>query len=105
MIMLSPTHRLILTYNINPVHYNAYYRYMLGDFVPTMQKLDLHMLYAWQVVSTSQPERQIDFVCEGEHIIQKAFKNDRFVRAERRLALFTLAYQRKVVVFANRCQV
>ncbi|MFW5690947.1 MAG: hypothetical protein ACOCXZ_00485 [Chloroflexota bacterium] len=105
MITISPSHRLILQYNINPVHYGSYYRYVLGEFVPALQQLNLHMIYAWQVFSNHLPERQVEFVCEGEHIIRHALKSDRFLRAERRLKTYTTAYRRKVVHFENRCQV
>jgi hypothetical protein len=105
MIMLSPTHRLMLIYDIDPLHYGAYYRYMIGEFVPAMQQMKMHMIYAWQVVSDHRPERQVDFVCEGEAIMRDLLTNDRFLRAERRLKSYTTRYRRKVVQFQNRCQV
>jgi hypothetical protein len=100
----QPTHRLILTYDINPLHYGSYYRYILGDFVPTLQKLGMQMLFAWQVISENHPERQIDFVCDSPAKIQQLLVNERFIRAERRLKSYTSRYHRKVVVFENRCQ-
>lgn len=103
--IITPTHRLMLMYDIDPLHYGAYYRYVLGEFVPLLQQLDLHMVYAWQVVSKNRPERQIEFVCESETIIREALKSQRFLRAERRLKSYTTHYERKVVHFANRCQV
>ncbi|TVR24319.1 MAG: hypothetical protein EA396_01520 [Anaerolineaceae bacterium] len=104
MTVIAPTHRLMLMYDINPLHYSSYYRYVLGDFVPTMQKLGLHMIYAWQVVSDHRPERQIDFICEGQDVIYQAIHNERFIRAERRLKSYTQRYQRKIVIFENRFQ-
>ncbi len=103
-MVIQPTHRLMLMYDINPLHYGSYYRYILGDFVPTLQKLGMHMLFAWQVISDAYPERQIDFVCDDHRTIQQLLTNERFIRAERRLKSYTTRYHRKVVVFENRCQ-
>lgn len=103
--LITPTHRLMLMYDIDPLHHSAYYRYVLGEFVPLLQQLNLHMVYAWQVVSEDRPERQIEFVCEGEDVIREALKSQRFRRAERRLKSYTTKYERKVVRYANRCQV
>jgi hypothetical protein len=105
MMMISPTHRLMLMYNISPAHFSAYYRFMLGEFVPALQQFGLHMIYAWQVVSDRYPERQVEFVCEGEHIIKSVLNDEKFLDLEERLKEFTSTYRRKLVRFENRCQV
>lgn len=105
MMMISPTHRLMLMYNIDPTQYSAYYRFMLGEFVPMMQELGMHMIYAWQVVSDHYPERQVEFVCEGLPVIVQAFEDTRFIEGEERLKSYTTTYKRKLVAFENRVQI
>lgn len=105
MILLSPTHRLMLIYDINPQHHNRYYRFMLGEFVPAMQKMGMHMIYAWQVISDDLPERQVEFVCEGEDVARGVLNGGTFLTMEKQLQEYTQRYRRKLVIFANRCQI
>ncbi len=104
MLIVKPTHRLILFYQINATHHDSYYSFILGDLVPSLQKMDLHMLYAWQVYGSIEYERQIDFICQGEDVIRRLLRDWRFTRVENRLKTYTSSYRRKVVVYANRYQ-
>ena len=102
--MLTPSHRLILSYDVQPDRFQQYYLYIRGEFVPTLQKLGLHMIFAWQVHGEGQPGRQIEFICESGEILCQALQNERFQHAEERLKSYTTQYQRKVVRFKNRFQ-
>lgn len=104
MIIVKPTHRLMLFYRINPIAQDSYQSFILGDFIPSLQKMDLHILYAWQVVGNIDYERQIDFICQGEDVIRKVLKDWRFIRIENRLKSYTTLYRRKVVIYVNRYQ-
>lgn len=101
---LDLAYRVLLTYNILPHTQEDYYRYVIGEFVPTLQQLGLVMLFAWEVHSESHAERQIEFVCENQHTLRAALNSDRFQEAEENLKNYTSSYSRKVVRFKNRFQ-
>ena len=102
--MVSEKYRLLLTYDIHPGHYENYYQYMLGEFVPTMQKLELRMIFAWHVQGDKYPQRQVEFVCTNRKYLFTALNDPEFHEAEERLKNFTMSYTRKVVRFKNRFQ-
>lgn len=104
MITLHPTHRLMLFYHIDTSYQDNYYNFVLGDFIPSLQRMDLHMVYAWQIYGDSTYHRQLDFICEGEDVIRKLLKDERFINIEKRLKSYTTRYRRKVVIYANRYQ-
>lgn len=102
--MIEPSHRLLLIYDVDPTHYEEYFRFMRIRFVPVMQELGLHMMFAWQVYGRNYPERQIEFVCDSSSTLQNALGSDKFKTIESRLRRFTMNYSRKVVRFENRFQ-
>lgn len=101
---LDLAYRVLLSYDILPHLQEDYYRYMIGEFVPTMQQLGLVMLFAWQVYGDGYPERQVEFVCENRVTLRAAITHERFKQAEEQLKTFTSVYARKVVRFRNRFQ-
>lgn len=104
-MLITPTHRLMLIYDINPQFQNEYYDYVLRDFIPSLQRMNIYMLYAWQVIGDDHPERQIEFVCESETIIRTVLASDAYQQAETKLKDYTMNFRRKLVLFENRCQI
>ena len=101
---IIPAYRLLLKYDINPSRQEAYFYYMTRKFIPTLQELGLHAIFAWRVHGDNYPERQIDFICENSHTLRAALMSDRFQDAEAHLKSFTTTYDRKIVHFENRYQ-
>lgn len=104
-MLITPSHRIMIMYDIHPDKHEEYYQYVLGEFVPELQKMGLYMIYAWQVYGENQPERFVEFVCESATILKNALLSPEFQQAEERLKEYTQNYRRKVVIFKNRPQV
>jgi hypothetical protein len=102
--MIRPAYRVLLMYNIHPERYEPYYRYMLGEFVPTMRQMGFHMLSAWYVHGEAHYERQIEFVCEASATLRVTITSEQFQQAEERLKTYTTHYKRKIVRFKDRFQ-
>lgn len=101
---IIPAYRLLLKYDIHPNRHEAYFYYMTRRFIPTLQELGLHAIFAWHVHGQDYPERQIDFICENTETMRSALTSTRFKEAEDHLKTFTTRYKRKVVHFENRYQ-
>lgn len=104
-MLITPTHRLMLIYDIKQQLQNEYYEYILRDFIPNLQRMNVYMLYAWQVISENHPERQIEFVCESGGIMKDVISSEAYHQAEEKLKEYTTNFRRKIVIFENRCQV
>ncbi len=102
--MMEPEYRIMLTYDIQPNQFEAYFQYVTREFVPTLHQLGLPMIFAWQIYGGQYPERRLDFVCESRVTLEQAITSERFIHAEEKLKVYTDKYNRKVVRFENRHQ-
>jgi hypothetical protein len=102
--MTLPQYKMLITYDILPDKYELYYRYILGEFVPSLRDLGLHMTYAWHVPYGDYPARLIEFICDNRHTLMTAMANPRWTQLETRLKSYTTHYHRKVVHFEDRFQ-
>ncbi len=103
-MILRVDYRLLIWYDIQDDKFEAYYRYMVGDFVTIARELGLHMYFVWQVPYGKYPARQLEFVVEDRATLRDALISDRWQRAEDRLKSYTYNYGRKVVSFKDRFQ-
>jgi hypothetical protein len=101
---IKPKYKLILTYNIKPDKQDQYYRYMLGDFVPAIQKMGVYMHMAWNMAYGDYPMRKIEFVTETADALQQLFLSTEWEEMETKLNLYISDYERKVVDYRNGFQ-
>lgn len=104
MSTIRPQYKLLIIYDVQNDKHDMYYRYILGEFVPALRELGLHMLSAWHVTYGNYPARQIEFICENQEVLKAALKSTRFESLERRLQSYTNRYSRKLVRFQERFQ-
>lgn len=103
----KPRYKLVITYDIPPqtaATQDAYYRYVLGEFVPGLRAMGMHMTVAWHVAYGPYPSRQIDFVCENIETARRMFETARWEKLEKRLQSYTNNYQRKLVPYREGFQ-
>lgn len=101
---IIPQYKILINYDILAAEHEAYYRYVLGEFVPTLRTMGIHMLSAWHVAYGDYPARQLVFVTESKEILKEAFTSQRWHDLEERLQGFTVHYSRKVVSYEDRFQ-
>lgn len=99
----TPAYRLLLMYDVHPSRYEIYFQYISREFVPALQEMGLHMIFAWQVHG-DYPERQIEFICRDQPTLRHALNSDRYKTLEERLRSYTTSFSRKIVRFENRYQ-
>jgi hypothetical protein len=104
METIIPRYKVLITYDIRPEKQDAYYRYVLGEFVPALRVMGIHMLSAWHIAYGEYPERQLVFVTESWDTLQSALDSPRFQSLEDRLKAYTTDYRRKVVNYLDRFQ-
>lgn len=97
--MPKPTarYKLLLTYDIQPPVQEAYFQFMLGEFVPTAQTLGLHMNGAWHTAYGNYPMRLVEFIAEDDETIRRAFQDPAWHSLEDRLLEFVENYHRKML--------
>jgi hypothetical protein len=101
---ITPAYRLLMWYDIRPEKQEIYFHYMLQEFVPSLQKLGLYMIFVWQIDFGPYPTRQIEFICESRELLRAILGSEFWKQAETRIRGYTTNYGRKVVRFQDRFQ-
>ena len=90
---------LTLQFDIRPESVQGYYRYVLQEFVPSMQKMGLPMRAAWHTAYGDYPMRQLDFLAEDLNTIRSLLADSDWKRLESGLQEYITHYQHKVMDF------
>jgi hypothetical protein len=101
---IIPRYKLLMQYDIVLETHDDYYRFVVGEFVPSLQKLGLYMLQAYHTAYGNYPVRQIEFVAEDINTIHEALASDAWERLMKRLNVYTTNYQQKIVHFRDAFQ-
>ena len=93
----SQRFKLILTYDINPDIQDSYFQFMLGELVPAVQSLGLHMNGAWHTAYGQYPKRLVEFIADDQEAVEALLDTPLWEDMERRLHSFVTTYGKKVV--------
>jgi hypothetical protein len=96
--------KLLLVYDIKPHREAEYYRYVLGEFLPTLQNMGLIMVEGWHTAYGDYPMRLIAFRAEDEMTMQKVLNSEEWRAAKERLLKLVRDYEQQVVVARNPFQ-
>jgi len=89
--------KLILTYDILPEALDSYYRFMLGELVPAVQKLGLYMNGAWHTAYGNYPIRLVEFIAEDRATLSAVLDSPAWEQLETRLQEYIFNYRKKIV--------
>lgn len=89
--------KLILTYDILPEALDSYYRFMLGELVPAVQKLGLHMSGAWHTAYGNYPIRLVEFIADDRAALTAVLDSSAWEQLETRLQEYIFNYHKKIV--------
>ena len=101
---IIPRFKLLMRYDINQTSHDAYYQFVIGEFVPTMQSLGLYMLQVYHTAYGHYPLRQLEFVAEDMNTIRSALESDTYKRLQTKFSSFTSNYSQKIVHFRDAFQ-
>jgi hypothetical protein len=103
-VRINPQYRLILSYSIKADQYEAYYQFVMNEFVPGLHNLGIYMTAVWHTAYGQYPQRQVDFVTERLETLHDVFESERWQELESRLKGYTRNYARKVVRYVDHFQ-
>ncbi len=96
--------KLLITYDILDDNQQAYYQYVLGEFLPQVQAMGLALTDAWHTVYGDYPVRLLSFVARDHATLHSILDHDDWQRLENKLKTFVLDYKRRVVPYRDRFQ-
>jgi hypothetical protein len=96
--------KLILTFDPIPERREAYFRYVLGEFVPSLEQMGLKMCEAWHTAYGEYPLRLTAFVAEDGDVLEQVLTSEAFQLLEGRLMEYVINYRRRLVPRDNGFQ-
>ena len=98
------TVQLLITYDPLPERREAYFHFVLGEFVPALEHLGLTMCEAWHTAYGEYPLRLAVFTADDGVVIEEVLESAEFRRLEARLEDYVTNYYRRVVPAKERFQ-
>ncbi len=95
--METQKYKVILSYDILNVESDAYYRFMLGKFVPALQDFGCSEFEAWHTAYGDYPVRLVTFVADSYDAVQDLFATRNWEKLEEKLHEFVTNYNLRIV--------
>lgn len=89
--------KLLLSYDPLPEHEEAYFRYVLGEFVPALAQAGLPMCEAWLTAYGPYPRRLTGFLAPDVKSLKLILASPAFRNLEARLQQYVMNYRRRIV--------
>jgi hypothetical protein len=96
--------KLLIVYNVKPAREEAYYRFLMGEFLPVMQSIGLEMVEAWGTAWGDYPQRLIGLTTDGQKALHEILNSERWHEMEAKLADYVDDYRRQVVPYRSGFQ-
>ena len=96
--------KLIITYDPIAERREDYFRYVLAEFVPALERLGLKMREVWHTAYGDYPLRLLAFTAENGSDIAEILADPEFHALEHRLFAFVENYERRLVPVRQRFQ-
>lgn len=96
-IRIRPEYTLLFNYNLQPGVQEIAYRFVVTEFVPKLQKMNVYMYNAWHIAYGDMPEWQVEFITEHLDHLRQLFDLPEWERMERRLKGYTTRYSCRII--------
>ncbi len=96
--------KLLITYDVKSGREEAYYRFIMGEFLPTAQSIGLHMVEAWRTAWGEYPQQLIEMAADNQKNLNEILDSERWREMETKLKQYVDDYQRLAVPFRSGFQ-
>ncbi|MDH3674138.1 MAG: hypothetical protein OES12_01475 [Anaerolineae bacterium] len=93
--------KLLLAYNIKPNREAEYYRFVLGEFLPSLQDLGLMMVEGWHTAYGDYPIRLIAFRAQDDAEIRDILNSTEWKEGKEKLLKMVHDYEERLVPAKN----
>jgi hypothetical protein len=93
-----------MTWDIAADHEQEYFEFVIGEWVPGVQRLGLQPTDAWATVYGSYPQIQVNMLADNESAARRILGSGDWTALENRLLAFVRNFSYKVVPARNGFQ-
>jgi hypothetical protein len=98
------TVKLVMTWDIIPEHEQDYFEFVIGEFVPGVQRLGLQPVEAWATMYGEYPQIQVGILGDDLRAVQQVMRSSNWKRLEEKLFGLVKNFSFKIVPSRNRFQ-
>jgi len=91
------TVKVLMTWDIDGERDQAYFEFVIGEFIPGIQRLGLQPAEAWATVYGSYPQIQVGLLAPDADQVRKVLDSDDWVLLQDRLFDYVKNFSYKVV--------
>ena len=96
--------KLLLIYNIKSSRDAEYYRYVLGEFLPSLQDVGLMMVEGWHTAYGKYPTRLLAFRAQDDVDLQDILSGPQWKDGKEKLLKLVTDYEERLVPAKNSFQ-
>jgi hypothetical protein len=100
----DPRVKLLMSYDIVTQSQQAYYEFILREFIPKVQEMGLAISEAWHTAYGDYPARMTGFVAPDRKTLDKIMQSDEWADLRERLGSFVTNLRFKIVPFRDSFQ-
>ena len=89
--------KVLMTWDISPEREQEYFEFVIGEFVPGVQRLGLQPTEAWATIYGNHPQIQVGLVAEDAVNARRILNSPDWIRLSDQLLAFVKNYSHKVV--------
>ncbi|MEJ5240024.1 MAG: hypothetical protein WHS87_02375 [Anaerolineales bacterium] len=89
--------KVLLTWDIRPEHEQEYFEFVIGEFIPVVQRLGLQPIEAWATMYGNYPQIQVGLLAESEGNAYRVLRSPEWARLQEQLFNFVQNFSVKVV--------
>jgi hypothetical protein len=89
--------KILMTWDISPDHDQEYFEFVVGEFVPGVQRLGLQPVEAWATVYGKYPQIQVGLLAETAQGARLAMNSREWMQLQQQLFGYVKNFSFKVV--------
>ena len=89
--------KLIMTWNISPDHEQEYVEFVIGEFIPSAQRIGLQPAEAWATVYGEYPQILVSLLAEDLSSARRALSSDSWARIQDKLLPLVQDFTYKII--------
>jgi len=91
------TVKVLMNWDIDGERDQAYFEFVIGEFIPGVQRLGLQPAEAWATIYGPYPQIQVGLLANDAGQVQKVFESDEWILLQNRLFDYVKNFSYKVV--------
>lgn len=89
--------KVIMTWDISPEREQEYFEFVIGEFVPGVQRMGLQPVEAWATIFGNHPQIQVGLLAPDAAGAQRMLESPEWLRLSEQLFTYVRNYSHKVV--------